>query len=71
MHSNKHTTHAAYLAVAITAFMTVIAICISIFDPAQVKADGLAFYLPEIATVAASTAPAVAAPELLSYLTNK
>ena len=51
---------------------SVLALSLSAFVPQQPKADGLAQYLPEIATVAQDTAAAapVAPASLLNYLTN-
>jgi len=65
----ENTISAVFLSILIGA---VLALSLSEFIPQQPKADGLAQYLPEIATVAQDTtvaAPAASA-SLLSYLTN-
>jgi len=51
-----------------------LALALSAFIPQQPKVDGLALYLPEIATIArdrAAASPAAPSPvPLLNYLTN-
>ena len=52
---------------------SVVALAVSAFIPQPPKVDGLAQYLPQIATVAqdtAAAAPVAPAASLLSYLTN-
>jgi len=53
---------------------SVLALALSAFIPQQPKVDGLALYLPEIATIArdrAAASPAAPSPvPLLNYLTN-
>ena len=51
----------------------VVALAVSAFIPQPPKVDGLAQYLPQIATVAqdtAAAAPVAPAASLLNYLTN-
>jgi len=52
---------------------SVVALAVSAFIPQPPKVDGLAQYLPQIATVAqdtAAAAPVAPAASLLNYLTN-
>ena len=46
-------------------------LAVATFSPDSAKVDGLEMYLPEIATVAHDTAPAIEPPaNLLNYLTK-